>query len=184
MNQVVQRHIDIETFKPEPYWVLELGILKRGRRLRALWESGRSFNKKKTESLVQKALEGNVVAVVKNVVIKEKKQGRPVRKFCIERRTKHRFSPISVMLGQLTPLLSLLSLLQIGFSPQYCCLAQSLFQGSWNWSTPSHAICRATIFVRISELSKNRVHCIPRIVRHQRDLTGTGRGFPLGTVCA
>lgn len=79
--QVVQRHVDIETFKPEPYWVLELGILKRGRRLRALWESGRSFNKNKTENLVKKALEDNAVAVVKNVVIKDKKQGRPVRKF-------------------------------------------------------------------------------------------------------
>ena len=75
----MQRHVDIETFKPEPYWVLELGILKRGRRLRALWESGRSFNKAKTEKLVEKALEANAVAVVKAVVIKDKKQGRPVR---------------------------------------------------------------------------------------------------------
>jgi DNA topoisomerase-3 len=82
MNQVVQRHIDIETFKPEPYWVLELGILKRGRRLRALWESGRSFDKKKTESLAETAMEQNAVAVVKNYVIKDKKQGRPVREFC------------------------------------------------------------------------------------------------------
>ena len=58
---------------------MELGILKRGRRLRALWESGRSFNKAKTEKLVEKALEANAVAVVKAVVIKDKKQGRPVR---------------------------------------------------------------------------------------------------------
>lgn len=78
MGFVVQRHVDIETFKPEPYWVLELGILKRGRQLRALWESGRSFQKAKTEALVQKAFEENPTAVVTNVVIKDKKQGRPV----------------------------------------------------------------------------------------------------------
>mmetsp|Transcript_6890 Transcript_6890/g.19941 ORF Transcript_6890/g.19941 Transcript_6890/m.19941 type:complete len:878 (+) Transcript_6890:797-3430(+) len=78
MGFVVQRHIDIETFTPEPFWVLELGILKRGRRLRALWESGRSFNKTKTEALVQKALEANATAVVSNVVTRDKKQGRPV----------------------------------------------------------------------------------------------------------
>lgn len=72
--------MDIETFKPEPYWVLELGVLKRARRLRALWESGRSFNKAKTEGLVKKALEANATAVVTSVVAKDKKQGRPVRK--------------------------------------------------------------------------------------------------------
>lgn len=45
--------------------------------LRALWEAGRSFNKSKTESLIQKALEANASVVVSSVVIKEKKQGRP-----------------------------------------------------------------------------------------------------------
>ena len=75
---VVQRHVDIETFKPEPYWVLELGVLKRGRALKALWESGRSFQKQKTESLVEKALEANATATVTSVVMKDKKQGRPV----------------------------------------------------------------------------------------------------------
>lgn len=76
----VQRHIEIETFKPEPYWVLELGILKRGRTLRALWNSGRSFNKNKVESLLQIARDpsSNAVVVVKDLVAKEKKQGRPV----------------------------------------------------------------------------------------------------------
>ncbi|KAG7362205.1 DNA topoisomerase [Nitzschia inconspicua] len=75
---VVQRHIDIETFKPEPYWFLELGILKRGRQLRALWESGRSFQKQKTEAIVEKAMEDGATATVTNVVMKDKKQGRPV----------------------------------------------------------------------------------------------------------
>ena len=96
----VQRYIDIETFKPEPCksqndtelnavilsdfqlsvidWTLELGVLKRGRMLRATWESGRSFNKKKTEALVEKALEENPLVKVTNVIKKEKKQGRPV----------------------------------------------------------------------------------------------------------
>jgi DNA topoisomerase-3 len=78
MGFVVQRHIDIETFKPEPYWVLELGVLKRGRQLRALWESGRSFQKQKTEGLVEKAMAESATAVVTNVVTKDKKQGRPV----------------------------------------------------------------------------------------------------------
>lgn len=73
-----QRHVDIETFKPEPYWVLELGINKRGRSLRALWDSGRSFNKGHVESLVAKALEASPVATVSKVVTKDKKQGRPV----------------------------------------------------------------------------------------------------------
>lgn len=95
-NQVVQRHVDIEIFRPEPYWVLELGILKRGRRLRALWESGRSFNKNKTEKLVKKALEDNAFAVVKNVVIKDKKQGRPVRKFWNTKEKKSNFKSLSI----------------------------------------------------------------------------------------
>lgn len=58
-------------------WVLELGVLKRGRMLRATWEAGRSFNKNKTESLIDTALEQNASVTVTNVVIKEKKQGRP-----------------------------------------------------------------------------------------------------------
>jgi len=74
----VQRHIDIETFKPEPYWALELNVLKRGSTMRALWNSGRSFNKNKVEKLKAQVLEANPVARVTNVVIKEKMQGRPV----------------------------------------------------------------------------------------------------------
>ena len=59
-------------------WVLELGVLKRGRMLRATWEAGRSFQKQKTESLIEQAMEQNATVTVKSVVIKEKKQGRPV----------------------------------------------------------------------------------------------------------
>lgn len=74
----VQRHIDVETFKPEPYWTLELGIIKRGRALRALWDSGRSFNKTKVEALVLKGIEESGMAKVANVTTQEKKQGRPI----------------------------------------------------------------------------------------------------------
>lgn len=46
--------------------------------LRASWESGRSFNKQKTEALVAKALEEKPMVTVTSVVTKDKKQGRPV----------------------------------------------------------------------------------------------------------
>lgn len=74
---VVKRQIDIETFKPEPYWVLELNVMKRGRTLQALWDSGRSFNKGKVEHLLSVVADKNGIVRVSNVVIKEKKQGRP-----------------------------------------------------------------------------------------------------------
>ena len=74
----VQRHIEIETFKPEPYWTLDLGVLKRGRMCRALWKTGRSFNKQKVLNLVQKCRDSpNCSAEVLSTVTKEKKQGRP-----------------------------------------------------------------------------------------------------------
>ena len=74
----VKRLVDIETFKPEPYWVLELNVIKRGRMLQALWNSGRSFNKQKIEDLLKLSIEQNAVVKVADVVTKEKKQGRPV----------------------------------------------------------------------------------------------------------
>jgi DNA topoisomerase III len=73
----VQRHIDIETFKPEPFWVLELGVIKRGRKLQALWTSGRSFNKNKVERLLEQARANDSTVIVTDVVTKDKKQGRP-----------------------------------------------------------------------------------------------------------
>lgn len=74
----VQRLIDVEMFKPEPFWVLQLGIMKRGRSLKALWNSGRSFNKNNVELQLMQALEGEPVVLVTDVAIKEKKQGRPI----------------------------------------------------------------------------------------------------------
>jgi DNA topoisomerase-3 len=46
--------------------------------LRATWESGRSFNKSKTEQLAIKAMEESPTVKVTSVVTKDKKQGRPV----------------------------------------------------------------------------------------------------------
>ncbi|KAL7573953.1 hypothetical protein ACA910_001962 [Epithemia clementina (nom. ined.)] len=75
----VQRHIDIETFKPEPYWILELAMIKRGRALKASWDYGRSFNRNRVQQMVEDALAApQPVAKVTDVIIKEKKQGRPI----------------------------------------------------------------------------------------------------------
>lgn len=74
----VKRHIDIETFKPEPYWLLDLSIVKRGRIIRAQWNSGRSFNQAKVQKLINECTENGGICEVTNVVSKEKKQGRPV----------------------------------------------------------------------------------------------------------
>jgi len=74
----VKRHIDIETFKPEPYWLLDLGVVKRGRIIRAQWNSGRSFNQAKVQQLINSCMEQSGTCEVTNVVSKEKKQGRPV----------------------------------------------------------------------------------------------------------
>jgi DNA topoisomerase-3 len=74
----VQRYIDIEMFKPEPFWVLRLGVTKCGRSLKALWNLGRSFNKDRVEQLLMQALKSERVVKVTSVVIKEKKQGRPI----------------------------------------------------------------------------------------------------------
>ena len=77
----VQRHIDIETFKPEPYWLLELAMMKRGRALKATWDYGRSFHRQRVQSMVDTALidpPQQPVAKVISVISKEKKQGRPI----------------------------------------------------------------------------------------------------------
>lgn len=76
----VQRHLDIETFKPEPFWTLDLGIMHKGTICRAVWDSGRSFNQNKVQELIIKCKNASPVATVKvvSIVAKEKKQGRPV----------------------------------------------------------------------------------------------------------
>ena len=75
----VQRHIEMETFKPEPYWLLDLKVVKAGRSCKALWKGGRSFNKNKIERHLHTILDMaepcsvNVISVTS----REKKQGRP-----------------------------------------------------------------------------------------------------------
>lgn len=75
----VKRHIDIETFTPEPYWLLSLGIMKRGRTITAQWDSGRSFIQNKVQKLINTCLDSTnpSTAKVTSVVSKDKKQGRP-----------------------------------------------------------------------------------------------------------
>uniref|UniRef100_A0A7S2LTZ7 DNA topoisomerase n=2 Tax=Leptocylindrus danicus TaxID=163516 RepID=A0A7S2LTZ7_9STRA len=75
----VQRHVEMETFKPEPYWILDLTLLKSGRSCKALWDGGRTFNKNKIENYLQICSEAELgcIAKVNSVVSKEKKQGRP-----------------------------------------------------------------------------------------------------------
>ena len=76
----VQRHVEMETFKPEPYWQLNLGIMNSGTMCRAVWDSGRSFNRNKVDALVAKSRDAVPAAGAKvvSVVTKDKKQGRPV----------------------------------------------------------------------------------------------------------
>jgi DNA topoisomerase-3 len=77
----VKRHLEMETFKPEPYWVLDLGVKKGGRMCRATWASGRSFHQPKVQGLVTRCMEATdppASVLVNSVVIKNKKQGRPI----------------------------------------------------------------------------------------------------------
>lgn len=76
----VQRHLEMETFKPEPYWLLDLGIMNSGTMCRAVWDSGRSFNRNKVDSYIATCRDANPpsVARVTSVITKDKNQGRPV----------------------------------------------------------------------------------------------------------
>ncbi|KAL7548997.1 hypothetical protein ACHAWF_012271 [Thalassiosira exigua] len=76
----VARHVEIETFKPEPYWTLDLGVMNAGQMCRAVWDAGRSFNRDKVDGLVTKCRDASppARAQVASVLTREKKQGRPV----------------------------------------------------------------------------------------------------------
>ncbi len=76
----VQRHLEMETFKPEPYWLLDLGIMNSGTMCRAVWDSGRSFNRNKVEGYIAKCRDASPPSVAKviSVVTKDKNQGRPI----------------------------------------------------------------------------------------------------------
>jgi DNA topoisomerase-3 len=77
----VQRHIDIEMFKPEAFWALDLCIYKQGRASRCVWEYGRSFVQNKVDQLerlcIDEKNEEECYAVVTNKAVREMKQGRP-----------------------------------------------------------------------------------------------------------
>jgi DNA topoisomerase-3 len=77
----VARHVEIETFKSSPYFVLDLGIMNSGTMCRANWVAGRSFERGNVDSLVS-VCKGNeglppTTVVVTSVVTKDTKQGRP-----------------------------------------------------------------------------------------------------------
>jgi len=93
---VVQRHLEIEMFKPEPYWVLDLGLMKSGRMCRLNWSFVHSFNKNKiertvldlfdaskpfsyepNENLTEEPPPSRPICKVTQIVKREKKQGRP-----------------------------------------------------------------------------------------------------------
>jgi DNA topoisomerase-3 len=72
----------METFKPVPYFVLDLGIMNSGTMCRAVWDAGRSFERGKVDALVAKcrddALSPPASAMIVSVATKDKKQGRPI----------------------------------------------------------------------------------------------------------
>jgi hypothetical protein len=77
----VARQLEIEMFKPTPYFVLDLGIMNSGTMCRANWVAGRSFERSKVDALVS-VCKGNellspTTVVVTSVVTKDTKQGRP-----------------------------------------------------------------------------------------------------------
>ena len=76
----MQRHLEIETFKPEPYWSLDLGIMNAGSMCRAIWDSCRSFNRNTVEECIAKCKTASPAATVKvvSIVAKDKKQSRPL----------------------------------------------------------------------------------------------------------
>ena len=76
----VQRHLEMESFKPEPYWLLDLGIMNSGTMCRAVWDSGRSFNRNKVDAYIAKCRDANPASFAKviSVTTKDKNQGRPV----------------------------------------------------------------------------------------------------------
>lgn len=78
----MQRHLEMETFKPVPYFVLDLGIMNSGTMCRAVWDAGRSFERGKVDALVAKCRDNELSpptsAMIVSVVTKDKKQGRPI----------------------------------------------------------------------------------------------------------
>ena len=160
----VQRHIEIETFKPTPYWVLDLGVLKRGRMCRAQWASGRSFNQNKTNALVQLCKDTpGASAEVLSVVTKEKKQGRPT-----PLNTVQMLKAASKALG-MGPHAAMQCAERLYLVSKRL---QTLFRACRRMPTDSSPLFPSPSFYfhfseRIPFLSQNRINCLPNLFRCQ-----------------
>ena len=74
----VQRHLDIQTFTPRSYWTLDLCIVK-GVICRCSSGHGRYFKVGKAQQKLHQAEHSADTSVtVKSVVVRDKKQGRPM----------------------------------------------------------------------------------------------------------
>lgn len=74
----VERHDQIQTFKPEPYWVLQVTVLTSDKRVITLnYQTGRIFDKEAAKVLLQKVKTFSSLKVT-NVTSKEKVKSRPI----------------------------------------------------------------------------------------------------------
>ncbi len=75
----VDRHDQIQTFKPEPFWVLAatVELEEGGRQLSLEWDRGRSFDKDIAQMFLQQ-VRGHKTANVISVTSKEKQKERPI----------------------------------------------------------------------------------------------------------
>lgn len=73
----VQRHDEIQTFKPEPFWVIQMSVnTVDGKEVTLDWARVRCFEKEVTTMFLQKIRE-QTTAMVTNVSVKEKSKSRP-----------------------------------------------------------------------------------------------------------
>ncbi|XP_063979754.1 DNA topoisomerase 3-beta-1 [Diachasmimorpha longicaudata] len=74
----VQRHDEIQTFKPDPYWVLQVTIkTTEGQDMVLSWARGRSFDKEIANIFLSHVKEHEQATVV-NISSSEKTKGRPI----------------------------------------------------------------------------------------------------------
>lgn len=74
----VKRHDEIQTFKPEPYWLIEAKLaLTDGRKITLDWDRVRCFEKD-VASMFLNSIKGTEMAQVLNVENKEKTKARPL----------------------------------------------------------------------------------------------------------
>lgn len=80
----VERHDQIQSFKPEPFWVLKTQVLHpSGQTLQLDWDRGRLFDKE-VAVMFQKAVKSSRSATVVGVSKKEKSKQRPIALNTIE----------------------------------------------------------------------------------------------------